>query len=116
MFTRIACLAAFLVAGLGTNAMAEDQIKLFRVISPKDDVTIGVTATELQGLAGGSDVEKLARHLVADGQMTVWQYAVRHAKDGSLEQGPLRQVSILKNDTLRIEPYATTQHVAAPEK
>ena len=85
MNTRIASLAAFLIIGLGAAAMAQDQVKLFKVISPKDDVTIGLSTTELKGLGTGADLGNLAHHLAADGQMTVWQYAVLHGKDGSLE-------------------------------
>ena len=65
--------------------MAQDQVKLFKVISPKDDVTIGLTTTELKGFGTAADLDNLAHHLAADGQMTVWQYAVLHGKDGSLE-------------------------------
>jgi hypothetical protein len=116
MNTRIASLAAFLTVGLGAAAMAQDQVKLFKAIGPKDDVTIGLTATELKGFGAAADLDNLAHRLAADGQMTVWQYAVRHGKDGSLEMAPLRRVAIFKNDTLRIEPYTTTQPVVAPDK
>jgi hypothetical protein len=116
MNTRIAGLAAVLIIGLGAAAMAQDQVKLFKAIGPKDDVTIGLTTTELKGLGTAADLDTLARHLAADGQMTVWQYAVRHGKDGRLEMAPLRRVAIFKNDTLRIEPYTTTQPVVAPDK
>jgi hypothetical protein len=91
MNLRIASLVALLTLGTGASAMAEDQVKLFKVISPKDDLTIGLTRT-------------------------VRQYAVRHGKDGSLGMAPLRRVAIFYNDTLRIEPYTTTQPIVAPDK
>jgi hypothetical protein len=96
MNTGIASLAAVLTIGLGAAAMAQDQVKLFKVIIPKYDVTIGVTTTELKGFGTGADLDNLAHHLTADGQMTVWQYAVRHGKDGSLEMAPLRRVAIFQ--------------------
>ncbi|WP_421592717.1 hypothetical protein [Shinella sp. M27] len=39
--------------------------------------------------------------------MTVWRYAVRKAKEGELEQAPLKQISVQAEGTLRVEPYAT---------
>ena len=74
--------------------MAKDQVKLFKVISAKDDLTIGLTKTELKGFGTGAYLDNLAHHLAADGQRTVWQYVVRHGKDGSLEMAPLRRVAI----------------------
>ena len=116
MKIRMAGLALFLTAGFGVGAMAQDQVKLFKVVSPKDDVTIGLTTTELKSFGSASDLDNLARHLAADGQMTVWQYAVRHAQSGNLEQAPLRRIAIFKNDTLRIEPYSSPLPVIAPDK
>ena len=39
--------------------------------------------------------------------MCVWQYAVRKANSGDLEQAPLRQIGLLSNEPLRVEPYST---------
>ena len=93
---RIAALA--LLATLqATAAFAQSAPTLFKIVSPKDDVTIGLTDTT---------VDSLAKRLVADGQITAWQYAVRKATNGDLEQAPLRRVSIFKQDTYRIETLA----------
>jgi hypothetical protein len=97
-------------------AFADDAVKLFKIVTAKDDVTIGLTAAELHALGSGPDIDNLAKHLAADGQITVWQYAVRHGQNGTLEQGPLRRVAIFKTDTLRIEPYSTPYAIVAPEK
>ena len=48
--------------------------------------------------------------------MTVWQYAVRKDASGALQQAPLRRIAIFRNDTLRIEPFASPLPVVAPEK
>jgi hypothetical protein len=45
--------------------------------------------------------------------VTLWQYAVRKAVDGELELAPLRRISVLKHDSLRVEPYATPLRVMA---
>ena len=93
---RYACLALILAAG---GALAQQPaVQLFKVITAKDEVVIGLTDP-------GANVENLAQRLVSAGQMTVWQYAVQRVADGSTVQAPLRQVAVFKSDTLRIEPY-----------
>jgi hypothetical protein len=39
--------------------------------------------------------------------MTAWQYAVKKAANGDLQQAPLRQVGLLANSSLRVEPFAS---------
>lgn len=113
---RDSLLMLLVLVGQTRLAMAEDQVKLFKIVSPKDDVVIGLTATELAGLGSGPELDNLARHLAADGQMTVWQYAVHKDQSGNLQEVPLRRIALFKNDTLRTEPYATPLPVIAPEK
>ena len=100
---RYACL--MLVLGMGAALAQEPPVKLFKVITAKDDVVVGLTEPELRSFGPRADVENLAERLVSAGQVTVWQYAVQRAADGSMVQAPLRQVAVLKSDTLRIEPY-----------
>jgi hypothetical protein len=87
-------------------ALATDKVSLFKVISARDEIVIGMTDDQMSKLdsrnAGG-----VAKRLVSDGTMTVWQYGVRKAEAGALEQAPLRQVGLLSNDALRVEPYTT---------
>lgn len=85
-------------AMLASAAFAQGAPTLFKIVTPKDDVVIGVA---------GTDLDTLAKTLVANGQITVWQYAVHKASTGDLEQTPLRRVAILRQDTLRIEPYTS---------
>lgn len=65
-------------------------MSLFKVISARDEIVIGMTDDQMSKLdarnAGG-----VAKRLVSEGTMTVWQYAVRKAEAGALEQAPLRQ-------------------------
>ena len=84
------------------TALAQTAPALFKVISPRDEVVIGVA---------GLDVDGLAKKLVADGQVGAWQYAVRKDAKGDLEQAPLRRVAILRQDTLRIEAFTTPLRV-----
>ena len=80
-------------------------IQLFKIVTSRDEIVVGLTATELGAIGG--DVAGIAKKLVADGLLSLTQYAVRRAADGSLEQGPLRQVAVLANESLRIEPYVS---------
>src|SRR3954462_10748820 len=86
-------------------AFAADKVSLFKVITSKDEVVIGLSDAELaqmDGNAGG-----IAKMLVAKGSMSVWQYAVHKSASGDLEQAPLHKIGILATDSLRVEPYAT---------
>lgn len=91
-------------------------MRLFKLITPKDEVVIGLTATELRGLGSGPELDNLAKHLATDGQMTVWQYAVRKDQNGSLQQAPLKRIAVFKTDTLRIESYTTPLAIVPPDK
>jgi len=89
-------------------AMSEDKgmTTLFKIITVKDEIVIGLNADEL-GAIGGKDAGAVAKALAAKGQMTAWQYAVKKAANGDLQQAPLRQVGLLANASLRVEPYAS---------
>jgi hypothetical protein len=87
---------------------------LFKVVSVKDEVVIGLSADELTSL-GGSDAGAVAKALAAKGTLTVWQYAVRKAANGDLEQAPRAKIGLIAHDSLRVEPYATPLKVIAHE-
>ena len=116
MKLHVGALAALLIAANIGASIADDPVKLFKVISQKDEVVIGLTADELHGLGTGPDLDNLAKHLAADGQMTVWQYAVRKDTNGNLQQAPLKRIAVFRNDTLRLEPYATPLQIIPPTK
>jgi hypothetical protein len=96
--------------------MADGQVKLFKFVTAKDEVIVGITADELQKLGTGPELDNLAHHIAESGEMTIWQYAVRHDPSGNLQQAPLKRIAVFKNDTLRIEPYSSPLPVVAPDK
>jgi hypothetical protein len=98
------------------SALAQEQIKLFKVVGQKDEIVIGLSADELRKFGPRPDLDNLAEHLASAGQMTVWQYAPRKDQSGTLQQVPLRRIAIFRNDTLRIEPYTTPLPVVTPDK
>ena len=99
---------AILLTTATQPAFSEDKgmTTLFKIITVKDEIVIGLNADEL-GQIGGKDAGAVARALAAKGQMTAWQYAVKKAANGDLQQAPLRQVGLLANSSLRVEPYAS---------
>jgi hypothetical protein len=86
-------------------ALAAEKVSLFKVITTRDDIVIGIPESELakmDGNAGG-----VAKALVASGSLSVWQYAVRKSSSGELEQAPLHKIGLIAKDSLRVEPYAS---------
>lgn len=115
-FLRLASAGALAgaVAFGAPAAFAQDAgAKLFKIVSPKDEIVIGVTASDLGG--EGSDLAKLAGKLKTAGQLEVWRYAVRKADNGDLQQAPSGRVMLIYAETLRIEPYATPLKVLPPQ-
>ena len=99
---------AILLTTITQPAFSEDKgmTTLFKIITVKDEIVIGLNADEL-GQIGGKDAGAAARALAAKGQMTAWQYAVKKGANGDLQQAPLRQVGLMANASLRVEPYAS---------
>jgi len=87
-------------------ALAADKVSLFKVVTSKDEIVIGLSDKELAEIEG-QNAGGLAKMLVGKGSMSVWQYAVRKADSGDLEQAPLRKIGLLANESLRVEPYAS---------
>ncbi len=87
-------------------AFAADKVSLFKIITAKDEIVIGIADDELAQL-DGKNAGGIAKMLVAKGSMTVWQYAVHKSASGDLEQAPVYKIGLLASDALRVEPYAT---------
>jgi hypothetical protein len=111
---RSSALAIVLVTAASVAWAQDKATTLFKVVTVKDEIVIGLNAEELGGL-GGQDAGAVAKALAAKGELTVWQYAVRHAPSGELEQAPLRKIGLLANTSLRVEPYASPLKVVAHE-
>jgi len=98
-------LACLMGSTMVQTATAADKVSLFKVITAKDEIVVGLSAEELaqmDGNAGG-----VAKALVAKGSLSVWRYAVRKAANGDLEQAPLHKVGLISTESLRVEPYAS---------
>lgn len=95
-------------------AQATGDYHLFKVISAKDEIIIGLSPAEAEALGRGPVLDNLAQRLVDHGQITVWQFAPRHGTDGKLELADLRRVAVMKSDAIRIEPYKAALKVVPP--
>src|SRR3954467_15716170 len=114
-FTQRALLTIALLAASAASIAAQTKdASLFKVVTVKDEVIIGLSASELAAL-GGNDAGAVAKALAAKGTLTVWQYAVRKAGNGDLEQAPRAKIGLIAHDSLRVEPYATPLKVIAHE-
>ena len=99
--------AAFIAETLMIQpALAADKVSLFKIITAKDEILIGIPDDELAQI-DGKDAGGIAKTLVAKGSMSVWQYAVHKSAAGDLEQAPLRKIGLIAADSLRVEPYAS---------
>ncbi|NMJ43497.1 hypothetical protein GWK16_19780 [Roseomonas sp. JC162] len=112
---RLTLLATPMVAASIAPARAQaPSILLFRVVSQRDEIIIGLTPAELAALGSGPEVERIGRRLASEGQIGAWRYTVGRAPDGSTRYGPNGRISILRQDTYRIEPYTSALPVAPP--
>ena len=113
--TRKGLLFASALLAFTMPAFAQQKdTSLFKIVSVKDEVVIGLSADELSAL-GGNDAGTVAKALAAKGTLTVWQYAVRKAQNGDLEQAPRQKIGLIAHDSLRVEPYTTPLKVIAHE-
>jgi hypothetical protein len=113
---QLATLATILLVpeALSAQTTAETATSLFKIVTVKDEVVVGLSATELDQF-GGRDAGAIARTLLAKGTLTLWQYATRKAPNGDLEQAPLRKIALIAHDSLRVEPYPTPLKVLPHE-
>ena len=99
---------------IATPTSTERPIPLFKIVTVRDEIVVGLTTADIVAF-GGNDVTAFGKALAAEGALTLLQYAVRKAADGELEQAPLRRISILSHDSLRIEPYLTPLRIVPAE-
>ncbi len=89
---------------LGQTGMT---VSLFRVVTVKDEVVIGLNEREIHALGGPEKAPAgaIANALANKKELTVWQYAVHKADNGDSQWAPLNQIGLLAHDSLRVVPY-----------
>ena len=88
----------------------ETKMNLFKIITIKDEIIIGLSAEELQTF-GGNDASAVAHALTQKGDISVWQYNVHRGPNGELQQAPTARIGLLANASLRVEPYTTPYQI-----
>jgi hypothetical protein len=99
-----------LLAATATQALGEQMpVSLFKVITVKDEVFIGLNKEEIQALGGPEKAPAgiIASALASRKELTLWQYVHRKAASGDTVVAPLHPVGLLAHDSLRVEPYST---------
>ena len=107
-------LAVLVIGGTSAAWAEEARTDLFKVVTVKDEIIIGLSADELKAL-GGSDASAIAHALAQKGDLTVWQYNVHRGPNGELQQAPTARIGLLANSSLRVEPYSTP-YVVVPHQ
>jgi hypothetical protein len=77
---------------------------LFRIVTVKDAVIVGLNDAELAELGG--DAGGIAKAIAAKGSLTLWQYGQKHAANGERQMAPVAKIGVLANNSLRVEPYS----------
>jgi hypothetical protein len=113
---RLKCvaLAALIVASTSASQAQENKVSLFKIVTVKDEIVIGLSDDEMKAL-GGSDASAVAHALAQKGDMMVWQYNVHRGPNGDMQQAPTAKIGLLANASLRVEPY-TTPYVIVPHQ
>ncbi|MGM4923043.1 hypothetical protein AB8A31_09055 [Tardiphaga sp. 804_B3_N1_9] len=88
------------------QSAAAQKVRLFKVITVKDDIVIGLNDEQMSHLQA-KDAAGVARALVDKRLISAWQYRVRTGKTGIHEQLPYQPIALLALQTIRVEPYVT---------
>ena len=88
----------------------ETNMHLFKIVTIRDEIIIGLSPEELKAL-GGNDASAVAHALAQKGDLTVWQYNVHRGQNGEMQQAPTAKIGLLANASLRVEPYTTPYQI-----
>ena len=66
---------------------------LFKVVTVKDEIVVGLNDAELSEMGG--DAAGIAKALASKGSLSLWQYSVKQATDGERQMAPLHKVGLL---------------------
>jgi hypothetical protein len=95
---------------------ADAKVRLFRVVTMREDVLLGLTPAEMAALGSGPEVERLAVHIATEGQVTGWRYRSERSPNGGTQLATHHRVAVLRQDALMLEPYAPALPVVAPPR
>lgn len=86
---------------------AVNRVTLFKVVTPQNEIVIGLTRTEL-AVMQAKTAEAVTRVLNETGELQAWQYETKAGVSGVLEEAPIRKVAVSAGPATRIESYRTS--------
>lgn len=102
------------VARLALNAQVAQEMRLFRLVTIRTDMLIGVSCTELSTLGAGSEAERLARRIAEEGALSAWHYVESRGHDGDARLTARQKITVRIEEALLIEPFTPTIPVVPP--
>jgi len=102
LVTKRSIAGAVLAAAVFAAAMPASAETLFKIVTVKDDITVGLNDAELKEFGG--DAGGIAKAIAAKGSLTLWQYAVTQ-QGADRVVAPRAKIGVLANSSLRVEPY-----------
>lgn len=104
-------LAGLIVEAIVSHpALAVDKVVLFKVVTPQDEIVIGLAKDELAQMPG-KNAGGVTRVLSDNGSIQVWQYGVRRGVSGEAEQAPVKKIGLTASTDVHVEPYKTQLRV-----
>jgi hypothetical protein len=106
-------LAGLLVEAVVSHpAFAVGKMTLFKVVSPQNEIVIGLTKAELAQMPGKTP-DAVEQALRSAGALQVWQYGVRRGVSGVMEQAPVRKIELSAQPGTHIESYLSPLKVVS---
>jgi len=96
------------------TAESENPVRLFRFVTMRADVVLGLTPGELSALGSGSELDRIARRIAEEGELTAWRYVEGRGPDGSARLATSERIAVLRRDALLVERYVAALPVMPP--
>lgn len=93
---------------------ATGQIRLFRLVTMRTDMLVGLTPAELAALGSGPEVERIATRLQKGEELLAWRYEEARGPDGAARLSPRERIAIPGRNALLIEAFAPAMPVIPP--
>ena len=90
------------------------EVSLFRVVTIRSDLILGLTTAEIAALGRGSEIERLARRFAEASELTAWKYMESRGPDGASLLTTRGRVSVSGRDALLIEGFVAGMPVLPP--
>ncbi len=88
-------------------AFAVNRVTLFKLVTPQNEIVIGLTKTELAAMQAKT-AEAVTKVLNDTGELQAWQYETKAGISGVLEEAPIRKIAVSAGPAIRVESYRTS--------